>query len=243
MISALGARHTVNVLAVSARVILTLLALFAGCATRSRTDMKLRFLALGDSYTIGEGVNGEGRWPAQLARALRDGGMSIAEPQIIAKTGWTTSELDAAIDAAAPQGTYSMVTLLIGVNDQYRGQSVESYRPKFRALLQRAIAFAAGKAGQVIVLSIPDWGVTPFARDRDTAAIRREIDAFNQANRDEAEAFGARYVDITPETRAAGSDAAMLASDGLHPSAAMYERWVRLVLPVARVSISESDSR
>ncbi|WP_282298557.1 GDSL-type esterase/lipase family protein, partial [Stenotrophomonas sp. PS02289] len=125
--------------------------------------MALRYLALGDSYTIGEGVAEQGRWPVQLSAALRAAGVDIADPQIIATTGWTTDELDAGIDAAAPQGPFDLVTLLIGVNNQYRGRSVDEYRTQFSALLQRALGFAGQRAQRVLVLAIPDWGVTPFA--------------------------------------------------------------------------------
>lgn len=185
-----------------------------------------RYLALGDSYTIGESVAESERWPNQLARALK-----IAQPQIIAKTGWTTDELNAAIDAADPKGTFDLVTLLIGVNNQYRGRDAEQYRREFAALLQRAIGFAGGDAKKVIVVSIPDWGVTPFAESRDRAKIAGEIDRFNAINREEAKKAGARYVDVTPTSR--GGDAALVAEDKLHPSAKQYAAWAALILPQA----------
>jgi lysophospholipase L1-like esterase len=181
-----------------------------------------RYLALGDSYTIGESVPEEGRFPNQLAREL-----GIAPPQIIAKTGWTTDELNAAIDAANVSGTFDLVTLLIGVNNQYRGRDAEQYRGEFAALLQRAIGFAGGDAKKVVVVSIPDWGVTPFAEGRDRAKISAEIDRYNAINREEATRAGARYADITPISR--GSDPALVAADGLHPSAKQYGEWVRVI--------------
>ena len=139
----------------------------------------MRYLALGDSYTIGEGVEARGSWPMQLARALRAEGFVLADPQVIATTGWTTDELDAAIDAAAPADDFDLASLLVGVNNQYRGRGLEDYREQFAALLERAIGFARGDAGRVLVLSIPDWGVTPFAAGsgRDVAVIGRELDA------------------------------------------------------------------
>ena len=140
-----------------------------------------RYLALGDSYTIGESVPSAENFPHQLASAL-----GLGEPQIIAKTGWTTDELNAAIDAANPQGPYDLVTLLIGVNNQYRGRDAEQYRGEFTALLRRAIGFAGGDASNVVVVSIPDWGVTPFAEGRDRAKIASEIDRYNAINREEA---------------------------------------------------------
>lgn len=196
----------------------------------------LAYLALGDSYTIGEGVAEDGRWPVQLARALRDEGIELADPRIIATTGWTTDELAAAIDAAGPLGTYDLVSLLIGVNNQYRERGVEEYRGQFEALLRRAIGLAGGRADRVLVLSIPDWGVTPFAAasGRDRGVIAAELDAFNAAARVASRAAGVAFVDITPVSRARGHEPEMLAADGLHPSAAMYALWAQLALPVAR---------
>src|SRR5690606_4156406 len=202
----------------------------------------LRYLALGDSYTIGEGVAPGGSWPMQLARALRDEGLPVADPQVIATTGWTTDELDAAIDTAAPADDFDLASLLIGVNNQYRGRGLAEYREQFAALLERAIGFAGGDAGRVFVLSIPDWGVTPFAAssDRDVAAIARELDAFNAAAAGLSRQRGVAFVDITPVSRALGAQAPMLAGDGLHPSAAMYAQWTALALPVARGLLQRS---
>jgi lysophospholipase L1-like esterase len=211
-----------------------------GCGGRARMADEnggaapgMRFLALGDSYTIGESVAPGERWPVQLAAMLRQRGVGIGDPEIVARTGWTTDELSAGIDAAAPRPPYALVTLLIGVNNQYRGRGVDEYRAQFRALLMRAIGFVGGDAGRVVVVSIPDWGVTPFARGRDRAAIARDIDAFNAVNRDEAARAGARYVDVTPESRRDGTDPTFIAGDGLHPSGRMYTEWARLALPAA----------
>jgi lysophospholipase L1-like esterase len=201
-----------------------------------------RFLALGDSYTIGEAVPESERWPVLVAMELRKQGITIQDPRIIAKTGWTTEELDDAIDAARPEGTFELVTLLIGVNDQYRARDAEAYRAAFSKLLNRAVAFAGHAAKRVIVVSIPDWGVTPFATGRDRAAISATIDRFNAANRDETAKAGALYVDVTPISREAAGDRALLASDGLHPSGVMYEKWTRLILPVA-ARVVQSISR
>ena len=200
----------------------------------------LSYLALGDSYTIGEGVEPEGRWPMQLAHALRAQGIPLADPRIIATTGWTTDELSDAIDAAEPLGTFDFASLLIGVNNQYRGRTVDDYRGELDGLLARATAFADGRADRVLMLSIPDWGVTPFAiqsgRDRDLIAV--ELDAYNIAAREACAARGIAFVDITPVSRERGGEDAMLADDGLHPSAAMYAQWARLALPVARRLLS-----
>lgn len=193
----------------------------------------MRYLALGDSYTIGEAVQPAERWPIQLAALLRAKGTILDDPTLIATTGWTTDELSAGIDRANPQGPYELVSLLIGVNNQYRGRDLNEYRTQFVALLQRAIGYAGGQPAHVFVLSIPDWGVTPFAQGRDRAKIGKEIDAFNAINQQEALRAGALYVDITPESREAADDFALVASDGLHPSGKMYTAWAQLALPVA----------
>ena len=200
------------------------------------TAAELRYLALGDSYTIGEGVAESGRWPVQLAHALRADGIPVSDPKIIAQTGWTTDELDAAIDAVHPLAEYDLVSLLIGVNNQYRGRSVEEYRTQFAGLLERAIGFAQWRRERVMVLSIPDWGVTPFAVSdaRSAGRIGTEIDAFNLAAREVCRERGVAFVDITAVSREHGAEVAMLVDDGLHPSAAMYAQWTRLALPVAR---------
>src|SRR3954453_11153972 len=171
--------------------ILAAMLLAIGCESTAPRSHS-RYLALGDSYTIGESVAVADRYPVQLARELK-----LGEPEIIAKTGWTTDELSAAIDKAMdkadPHGPYDLVTLLIGVNNQYRGRSADEYRTQFAGLLQRAIGFAGGNAQHVIVVSIPDWGVTPFAEGRDRAKIAREIDQFNAINREEAKRAGAKW--------------------------------------------------
>jgi len=193
-----------------------------------------RFLALGDSYTIGEGERAARRWPAQLAVLARQQGLFLAKPTIIARTGWTTAELQEAIKAANKQKTYDLVSLLIGVNNQYRGQSVELYRTEFRALLATAIRFAGGQAGHVVVLSIPDWGVTPFAHDRNQAQIALEIDQFNLAAHEECQHADVAFVDITPLTRAAAGDANQFTADGLHYTGTQMRQWAALALPVVQ---------
>ena len=197
------------------------------------------YLALGDSYTIGEGVEPAGRWPVQLAAALRGEGIAIADPRIIATTGWTTDELDAGIDSAHAQAAighdHALVSLLVGVNNQYRGRPLDEFRVQFAALLQRAVAFAGGDPRRVLVLAIPDWGVTPFAfaSGRDREAIAADLDAYNAAARDLCVAHGVAFVDITGISRDRGGTAEMLADDGLHPSASQYARWAGAALPVA----------
>ncbi|HUE97878.1 MAG TPA: SGNH/GDSL hydrolase family protein [Anaerolineales bacterium] len=191
-----------------------------------------RYLALGDSYTIGEGVSEEDRWPKQLARLLESEGIQT-EVAIIARTGWTTDELWQGIQAGEIRPPYDLVSLLIGVNNQYRGYNINKYREQFIFLLHKSIEYAGGKPNHVIVLSIPDWGVTPFASGRDGEQIAKQIDEFNSVNRAEAEKAGAHYVDVTPVSRKADKDTALIAPDGLHPSGRMYSEWAELVLPNA----------
>ncbi len=216
------------------------LAGLTGCAmpvvAMHEAPAALSYLALGDSYTIGESVTADARWPRQLASALRGRHVPVADPRIIATTGWTTEELDNAIDAAQPLGRYDFVSLLIGVNDQYRGHSLADYQRRFAPLLEHAIGFAGGRAARVLVVSIPDWGVTRFGREsgRDTAQIAHEIDVYNAAARSICIEHGVAFVDITGVSRQHGAEPAMLAGDGLHPSAAMYALWTQAALPVAQ---------
>lgn len=198
-----------------------------------------RFLALGDSYTIGEGVDPADRWPDRVVALLRARGVEIADPEIIAHTGWTTDELSAGIAAAAPsvtRGPFDLVSLLIGVNNQFRGRDAEEYREQLRTLLALAVAAAGGVARRTVVVSIPDWGVTPYAEGRDRAAIGAEIDRFNAVGREEAARAGARFVDITPDSREVQAD--WVAADGLHPSGRQYLRWSELVIDAVAAAIA-----
>jgi lysophospholipase L1-like esterase len=188
-----------------------------------------RFLALGDSYTIGEAVEINERWPNQFVGMMAENGVLFENPQIIATTGWTTDELSAAIDRENPQGPFDLVSLLIGVNNQYRGYSLESYQSEFETLLKRAIDYAGGDSSQIIVISIPDWGATPFAADRDRKQISIEIDAFNEACKTISLKYEVAFIDITPHSRLALNASAMTASDHLHPSGIVYTHWARLV--------------
>jgi lysophospholipase L1-like esterase len=217
-----------------------------GCGTRERSAVRtgaLSYLALGDSYTIGESVSADQRWPVQLAARLREDGLDVADPEIIAQTGWRTDDLDRAITRADPQGPYALVSLLIGVNNQYQGRTAAAYEPEFTALLGRAIGFASGDASRVIVLSIPDWGATPFARSSDRTSIAQQIDTFNAVNRAASEKAGVRYVDVTPVSRLAPQQPDLVAEDGLHPSGKMYSEWVKLALPEARAALGGATTR
>lgn len=195
--------------------------------------VSVRYLALGDSYTIGEGVGQAERWPVQLARLLEEAGRRVEGPEIVAATGWTTAELLAGIAAAAPRGQFDLVSLLIGVNNQYRGLDPREYHVELGTLLARATGLAGGSAGRVLVLSTPDWSVTPFADGRDRDQIAAEIDRFNEIGRQASARLGARYVDVTPASRHAAADRTFLAADGLHPSGRMYAEWAQLALPEA----------
>lgn len=190
------------------------------------------YLALGDSYTIGEQVPVADNFPNQTAVLLRREYVTqIADPHIVAVTGWTTDELAAAIKEAGIRETFDVVTLLIGVNNQYRGRDIENYKKEFAQLLNKAILFANGRTGRVFVLSIPDWGVTPFAEGRDRQAIAGEINAFNIANRSIALAYKCHYVDITASTRQHGTDEEYLTPDKLHYSGKEYHDWAMKLSP------------
>ena len=184
-------------------------------------------LCLGDSYTIGEAVPQEDSFPFQTVKLLAKKNIIFEEPKIIAKTGWTTDELQVAIREANIKGTFDFVTLLIGVNNQYRNRDLGNYKEEFSALLHQAISFANGKPEKVVVLSIPDWGVTPFAEkdERGQEKISQAIDAFNAVNKQIAKREKVHYIDITPHSRKAKNDASLIATDGLHPSGKMYAYW------------------
>ncbi|KRT17459.1 lysophospholipase [Pedobacter ginsenosidimutans] len=191
------------------------------------------YLALGDSYTIGEAVKQTESFPYQLQSLLKTQGINVTDPKIIAVTGWTTDELQAAIKKENLTATYSFVTLLIGVNNQYRGYPINTYKKEFTELLQTAIAFAGGNKNKVFVVSIPDWGATPFGQNsgRNPQTIASEIDSFNTANQEITLSAGVNYTNITPVSRNAAVDLSLVASDGLHPSAKMYTQWATALLP------------
>ncbi|MCB0559827.1 MAG: SGNH/GDSL hydrolase family protein [Lewinellaceae bacterium] len=192
----------------------------------------IRYLALGDSYTIGQSVSYEERWPVQLAAqldmAFPDTIYYVEEPDIIARTGWTTANLLQAIAAANTlQSSYDLVSLLIGVNNQYQNRPIDIYRTEFRELLEQAISFAGGDTTRVIVLSIPDYAFTPFGQgSSNPGLISMQIDQYNDLNREMTASYGVTYFDITPVSRQGLAQPGLVASDGLHPSGAMYALWV-----------------
>lgn len=194
---------------------------------------RYHYLALGDSYTIGESVAAKDNFPNQTAARLAEDSILLFPPRIIARTGWTTGELQNGIILSNRDNPlynpYDFVSLLIGVNNQYRGYPISSYALEFEDLLKKAIQYAGNRPGRVIVLSIPDWGVTPFANGRDRQQIAREIDEFNRVNKEITLRYQVQYLDITPWTREASSDPTLLAPDGLHPSGKEYKRWAEQI--------------
>lgn len=189
------------------------------------------YLALGDSYTIGESIPETGRFSVQTVNLLRLQNIKINDPDIVAVTGWTTANLINALDNKPPKKNYSFVSLLIGVNNQYQHESIEEYKTGFTELLNRAISYAANNKNHVFVLSIPDYSVTPFAAGLDTARISKEIDEFNEVNKTISLHAGVHYVDITPVSREAKYNLSLIGGDGLHPSAYQYEKWSMLLAP------------
>lgn len=190
---------------------------------------QIRFLALGDSYTIGENVTEDQRWPEQLKVALTRKGVSCEGPTVVAATGWRTDELRKALAELHPAEPYNLVSLLIGVNNQYQGENTKRYESEFDALLTTAILHAGGNASNVFVLSIPDYGYTPFGKKKQRM-ISNAIDDFNAINKKVSTQKGVTYIDITDISRRGLTDAGLVAEDGLHPSGKMYALWVERIL-------------
>lgn len=219
-------------------VLILLLLIFTSTKSGSFMQPKVyTYLALGDSYTIGESVPLHENFPSLAIQLFRKAGHDANAPEILAKTGWTTDELLSAINNHRFLKTYDFVSLLIGVNNQYRGLSITEYKNEFESLLRLAIVFAGNNASHVVVLSIPDWGVTAFAEGRDRSKIATEIDAYNAVNKEIAVKNNVQYIDITPLTREATNDASLLASDGLHPSGKDYQRWAERMVAFFKSSI------
>lgn len=207
--------------------------------TPADTSAPKTYLALGDSYTIGQSVAISGRFPVQTVELLSSDTIKLGPPEIIAQTGWTTANLLNQLNAVPPQkATYDIVSLLIGVNNQYQHLSLAQYRAEFTILLNKAIVFAGNKKNRVFVLSIPDYGVTPFASGSDRVQIAMEIDAFNAANKEITLASGCTYINITPSSRQAATDPSLVAADGLHPSGKEYYKWALLLSEAIRLVLA-----
>lgn len=215
--------------------LLLIFVLFLACRKKEikmeNANKSITYLALGDSYTKGECESTANSFPYLLAERLKAKKISLPDPKVIAQTGWRTDQLLQAIDAADLQDTFGLVTLLIGVNNQFQGRSLEVYKTEFKSLLLQAIQLAKHRKERVVVLSIPDYGVTPFGSGN-TAQIAMEIDSFNVANKHLTDSLGVRYLDVTTISREAATDPSLLCTDNLHPSAKMYARWVDLLEPI-----------
>jgi len=192
------------------------------------------YLALGDSYTIGENVKESERFPAQTVQLLQAQNINVKDPEYIATTGWTTSNLLSAINSQNPAKNFDIVTLLIGVNDQYQRGDTTGYRERFLALLNKAVDLADGRKTHVFVLSIPDYSVTPFVVENDKADVSRQIDLFNAINKEVSLQNNITYIDITPSTRQAANDPSLIANDGLHPSGKEYAVWAGMLAPLIK---------
>lgn len=201
------------------------------CQGQSNASVSL--LALGDSYTIGEGIPIQQSWPFQLADSLHKYDISLANPDILAVTGWTTSDLLNGIEQATFNQPYDLVSLLIGVNNQYRGYEFGTYPMEFRKLLKQAINFAGGNPERVIVISIPDYGVTQFGQKKNPDKIADELERYNEAARQITKKYNVSFINITPISQKALTEPALVAKDNLHPSGLMYGQWIsKKILPV-----------
>lgn len=194
------------------------------------------YLALGDSYTIGQGVQVAERFPHITATLLRQQNITLGDPQYIAMTGWTTTNLQNAISQTS-LGTYDVVSLLIGVNDQYQGMDTAGYRIRFTQLINKAISLAGSNAKKVFVLSIPDYSATPFVPVASKASISKEIDDFNAINKQITLGYNITYIDITLLTREVANDPSLLANDGLHYSGKEHQKWAELLAPLIKAAL------
>lgn len=189
-----------------------------------------RFLALGDSYTIGESVPDDKKWPVQLRDSLIKRGEVFDEFKIIATTGWRTDDLSKAIGEAQLTNDYNLVSLLIGVNNQYQSRPLQNYGPEFEILLNKAVELAGGIKENVFVLSIPDYGYTPFGQQRNNTKISEELIDYNAICKRITIDNNIKHIDITTISFRAIDEPNLVAADGLHPSADQYTLWVREIL-------------
>lgn len=202
--------------------------------------MKHSYLALGDSYTIGDQVRIDQSFPYQAVQLLRKANLPFYAPEIIATNGWRTDELSQAIDETLLLPVYDFVSLLIGVNNQYQDRSAEEFRGHFRVVLEKAIQKAGGQASHVIVFSIPDWGVTPFAANKSTEKIRSEIELYNFICKAEAEYFQTHFIEITTSQRLDANKVEFLTHDQLHPSGKEYFKWAQQLSDIIKSVLNKS---
>jgi|TARA_R110001599_G_scaffold8254_2_gene39958 lysophospholipase L1-like esterase len=217
---------------------LSFLFLFCCLTISCAQKNNISYLALGDSYTIGEAVSEEQRWPVQLTEKLNEAGIHVDDPLIIAKTGWTTDELQKAIVEKNPKTDYDLVSLLIGVNNQYRGYPIDQYKKEFKELLLQAVAFADGDTTKVFVVSIPNYGVTPFGIEKGEEKIRQELLLYDSIADSISSAYNIPFINITPISEKAKKDSSYIASDQLHPSGKQYSEWVDLILPKVKLMLN-----
>lgn len=203
-------------------------------STVTNTYVQRRYLALGDSYTIGESVLINERYAKQLADSMYKYKIAVYDLNIIARTGWTTYNLLNALQSTPPTGTYDLVTLLIGVNNQYQGLSLSQYSTEFKSLIEKCKQYAGFDASKIIVISIPDYSVVPFAYYSDTAKIRRELQEFNKVNKDITTQQGIKYVDVFALSQEARYNKTLVARDSLHFSGKEYTKWTNLLIPLAK---------
>ncbi|NQU32933.1 MAG: T9SS type A sorting domain-containing protein, partial [Bacteroidetes bacterium] len=228
-------------------IVFLLLGLFSLDAQKIVVDKEVRMLALGDSYTIGASVAERVRWPHQFIDALRARGFTGNYPDYIAKSGWTTKNLLQGIDANLNENIgYNLVSILIGVNNQYQGVPINSYSPDLREIIDIALKLVQNNKSKVFILSIPDYAYTPFGNGN--TSISNGIDEYNRIKRSIASEYGIAFIDITPISREGLNDPSLVAIDGLHPSAVQYGKWVKEIIPLLEIDplstdIKLSDSR
>ncbi|MBP1988295.1 SGNH/GDSL hydrolase family protein [Halolamina salifodinae] len=209
--------------------------LLAGCSAPSGTTPApngKRILALGDSYTVGTGVDADERWVTKLTERLRAEGEAVADPVVIAENGWTTDDLDEAIDKAEPAGPFDLVTLLIGANNCFQEEPPETFAPKFEAMLDRALEFAENP-DSVVVITVPDYTLTPVGQENDPEEHAERLDAYEEITREAVEKRGVRLVDVIPPSKRVAAEPALIAGDDLHPAPAQHDLWLERIYPVA----------